>query len=112
MKVCFVHISLKLYWVPRIMALKKYFEERNVEFYVIELVGNSSFYETEKGHKNNYSWWKCLFPNISVNDMPSKVIGKAAYDELSAQNPDVVISGAIPFSCGATSIRWVTDNEK
>lgn len=106
MKVAFVHTSLKLYWLPRLTALQKHFEMHGLELIVIELVGTSLVYSFDEESGKKFSWWNCLFPGKTVQEVPVKEISRAAYAMLTNENPDVVICGAIAFPCGAVSIRW------
>lgn len=112
MKVAFVYTSLKLYWIPRLVALQKALSSRNIDFVVIEVAGNSTIYDMDNQPATSFSWWKCIFPHRSVKELPIGTVAQKIYQQLSRENPDVIVSGSIPFPCGAASVKWVNDRKK
>ncbi|NTS42557.1 glycosyltransferase family 4 protein [Flavisolibacter sp. BT320] len=111
MKIVFVHYSLKVYWVPRLEYLYKECSKQNINFSVVELVGNSSVY-TFDGSCNERSWWRCLFPEHNPESVDKKDLAKELFGALDELNPDIIVAGSIVFTCGALSLRWANKNHK
>lgn len=111
MKVVIVHNDFRVYWKGRLLYLRKYLAERNIDFYAIELFGKGSPYSFDN-YENQEQWWSCLFPDRSYEELSANEIRNAFLKQLDDINPDVVIGGSIVFFAGALGIRWAKNNHK
>lgn len=111
MKVIILHNDFRVYWKGRLAYLKKFFNDKNVDFYAIELFGKGSPYLFDR-YDNTEKWWTCLFPEESFQDISVKDLKKALFAKLDEINPDIVITGSIVFFSGALGIRWAKQHKK
>jgi glycosyltransferase involved in cell wall biosynthesis len=111
LKVIILHNDFRVYWKGRLAYLKKFFNDKNVDFYAIELFGKGSPYLFDR-YDNTEKWWTCLFPEESFQDISVKDLKNALFAKLDQINPDIVITGSIVFFSGALGIRWAKHNKK
>jgi glycosyltransferase involved in cell wall biosynthesis len=111
LKVIILHNDFRVYWKGRLTYLKKFFNDKNVDFYAIELFGKGSPYLFDR-YDNTEKWWTCLFPEESFHDVSVNDLKKALFSKLDEINPDIVITGSIVFFSGALGIRWAKHNKK
>jgi glycosyltransferase involved in cell wall biosynthesis len=111
LKVIILHNDFRVYWKGRLTYLKKFFTDKNVDFYAIELFGKGSPYLFDR-YDNTEKWWTCLFPEESFQDISVNDLKKALFSKLDEINPDIVITGSIVFFSGALGIRWAKHNKK
>jgi len=86
-------------------------DERNIDFYAIELFGKGSPYSFDN-YENKEQWWTCLFPDKSYDEISISTIRGTFLDKIKEINPDVVIAGSIVFFAGALGLRWAKNNGK
>jgi glycosyltransferase involved in cell wall biosynthesis len=110
-KVLIVHNDFRVYWKGRLLYLKNYLSDRNIDFYAIELFGKGSPYSFDT-YENKEQWWTCLFPDRSYDEISISVIKETFLKKLDEINPDVVIAGSIVFFAGALGLRWAKNNHK
>lgn len=111
MKVLIVHNDFRVYWKGRLLFLKKYLQERGIDFYAIELFGKGSPYSFDT-YENKEQWWTCLFPDKSYDEISIATIRETFLNKINEINPDVVIAGSIVFFAGALGLRWAKNNHK
>lgn len=111
MKVLIVHNDFRVYWKGRLLFLKKYLQERDIDFYAIELFGKGSPYSFDT-YENKEQWWTCLFPDKSYDEISIATIRETFLNKINEVNPDVVIAGSIVFFAGALGLRWAKNNHK
>jgi glycosyltransferase involved in cell wall biosynthesis len=110
-KVLIVHNDFRVYWKGRLLFLKKYLQERDIDFYAIELFGKGSPYSFDT-YENKEQWWTCLFPDKSYDEISIVTIRETFLNKINEINPDVVIAGSIVFFAGALGLRWAKNNHK
>jgi len=110
-KVLIVHNDFRVYWKGRLLFLKKYLQERGIDFYAIELFGKGSPYSFDT-YENKEQWWTCLFPDKSYDEISIATIRETFLNKINEINPDVVIAGSIVFFAGALGLRWAKNNHK
>jgi glycosyltransferase involved in cell wall biosynthesis len=110
-KVLIVHNDFRVYWKGRLLFLKKYLQERDIDFYAIELFGKGSPYSFDT-YENKEQWWTCLFPDKSYDEISIGTIRETFLNKINEINPDVVIAGSIVFFAGALGLRWAKNNHK
>lgn len=111
MKVIILHNDFRVYWKGRLTYLKKYLNDKNIDFYAIELFGKGSPYIFDR-YDNQEKWWTCLFPDKSSHEVTIADLQKELFSKLDEINPDIVITGSIVFFSGALGIRWAKLNSK
>ena len=111
MKVLIVHNDFRVYWKGRLLFLKEYLTEKDIDFYAIELFGKGSPYSFDT-YENKEQWWTCLFPDKSYDEISINLIKETFLSKLDEINPDVVIAGSIVFFAGALGLRWAKNNHK
>lgn len=111
MKVLIVHNDFRVYWKGRLLFLKNYLQERDIDFYAIELFGKGSPYSFDT-YENKEQWWTCLFPDKSYDEISISTIRETFLNKINEINPDVVIAGSIVFFAGALGLRWAKNNHK
>jgi len=110
-KVLIVHNDFRVYWKGRLLFLKEYLTEKDIDFYAIELFGKGSPYSFDT-YENKEQWWTCLFPDKSYDEISINLIKETFLSKLDEINPDVVIAGSIVFFAGALGLRWAKNNHK
>lgn len=111
MKVLILHNDFRVYWKGRLTYLKKFLNDKNIDFYAIELFGKGSPYIFDR-YDNIEKWWTCLFPDESFHEVSVNDLKTALFSKLDEINPDIVITGSIVFFSGALGIRWAKHNKK
>ncbi|PCJ57478.1 MAG: hypothetical protein COA79_15720 [Planctomycetota bacterium] len=112
-KVAITHTDFRIYWPARLESLTRYLKNQNIDLHIIELAGQGSPYEFNTENKINKKVnWQCLFPNIKIENINSKIAAKNIFKKLDEINPDIVIAGAIAFTTGITAIYWSKINNK
>jgi glycosyltransferase involved in cell wall biosynthesis len=111
LKVLILNNDFRVYWKGRLVYLQRFLASQNISFYAIELFGNGSPYSFDT-YDNNESWWTCLFPQNSSEELSKKDIEKALFLQLDKINPDIIIASSIVFYAGALGIRWAKKRKK
>ena len=109
MKVLIIHNDLRVYWRRRLIYLREYLKDQDIELYAVELFGKGSPYEFDVYQKEE-SWWDCLFPDRSAGELSKNEIKDGIFNRLDEINPDVVVGGSIVFYAGALGLRWAKRN--
>ncbi|WP_194774683.1 glycosyltransferase family 4 protein [Pararhodonellum marinum] len=110
-KVVWMHTDLRSYWRGRLYFLKKYFEDQEIDFQVIEIFGKGSPYDfdTTVIHEE---WWNCLFPEDDPKMLSNAVIRAKIFSTLDKLQPELLITGPIVFKSGALGLRWAKKRQK
>ncbi len=111
MKVLILNNDFRVYWKGRLIYLQSFLSSQNISFYAVELFGNGSPYSFDT-YDNNESWWTCLFPENSSDELSKQDIEKAIFTQLDKINPDIIIASSIVFYAGALGIRWAKKHKK
>ncbi|MFH1858260.1 MAG: glycosyltransferase family 4 protein [Candidatus Omnitrophota bacterium] len=108
MKVVLCHTDFSLYWLPRILALKKLCVAHGADLQVIQIAGKGSPYEFARiTDCDTVAFpWMCLYPHETMESLHSSVVSKRLFSELDRIKPDVILAGAIAYPSGATAVRW------
>jgi glycosyltransferase involved in cell wall biosynthesis len=77
-----------------------------MELVVIEVGGRGSPYGFVERAKPDAGWWKCLFPDETMEAIDIRAAAKRLWMALDVEQPDVVLAGAIAFPSGATAVPW------
>lgn len=111
-KVVIVHTDFRLYWVSRIMALKRYLAEKGVGLQVVEIAGKGSPYSFAGESKHAEDGWQCIFSDREMESVSAADAVDGVLKALDRIGPDIVIAGAIAFPSGAAAVRWADRNRK
>lgn len=111
MRVVILHTDFRVYWKGRLHYLKKFLNDRKVDFYAVELFGKGSPYAFDQ-YEQAGTWWTCLFPDQGVQDLSPDSIKQALFSKLDEIDPDIIIGGSIVFFSGALGIRWAKQHKK
>lgn len=115
MKVVITHTDFRLYWPSRILALQEALEVRGDELYTIEIAGSGSpyaFSDKEGAGARLIRNWICLFPATRMEEIPAARAFRVLLAKLHELKPDVILSGSIAYSSGATAVYWAKTNHK
>jgi glycosyltransferase involved in cell wall biosynthesis len=121
LRVVFVHTSFALYWPARLAALQRLLVRHGCELHAIEVTtdpGPYSFAGERAGNGDGNGNGDLipisapaprtvqLFGRSHLAKLAPSVVSTRLWAELDARHPDVVVSGAIAFTPGATAVRW------
>lgn len=112
MKLAAVHTDFRLYWVPRLECLRRELLRSGDDFIVVEIAGRGSPYSFAGQSNCASSWWKCLFPTQAMENIRIPAATRQLWHTLEAEQPDVILAGAIAFPSGATAVRWACARKK
>jgi glycosyltransferase involved in cell wall biosynthesis len=110
-KVLILNNDFRVYWKGRLAYLRQFLYSKEIDFYAIELFGKGSPY-TFDSYETHESWWTCLFPNNSSEELSKVQIKKALFTALAEIDPDVIITSSIVFYPGAMGIQWAKRNKR
>ena len=106
MKVVLAHTDFRIYWPPRLKALRSFCAAHDTELKVVEIAGKGSPYRFAGGSLAGDGWWTCLFPDSEIERVRPRSAAKALWSALEAIRPDVVVAGAIAYTSGTTAVAW------
>jgi glycosyltransferase involved in cell wall biosynthesis len=123
LRVVFVHTSFALYWPARLAALQRLLTRHGCELHAIEVTADPGPYSfAGKGAGNSDGNGNGngdltpvsvpgprtvqLFGRSDLATLAPSVVSARLWAELDVLAPDVVVSGAIAFTPGATAVRW------
>jgi glycosyltransferase involved in cell wall biosynthesis len=121
LRVVFVHTSFALYWPARLAALQRLLARHGCELHAIEVTADPGPYSfageragNGSGNANGDSTplsvpgprTMQLFGRNDLATLAPSVVSARLWAQLDALGPDVVVSGAIAFTPGATAVRW------
>jgi glycosyltransferase involved in cell wall biosynthesis len=112
LSVAIVHTDFRLYWLPRLKALKTYLENKGISLSIIEISGKGSPYSFSGNSPKADSGWHCLYPDMPMEDIPALDAVSKVNEILDSIRPDVVMGGAIAFPSGAAVIKWASKYNK
>ena len=107
-----MNYDFKVFWKGRLIYLHQFLAANNISFHAIELFGKGSPYGFDSAYQTSDSWWTCLFPGNSADEIEKKEMKKALFDHLDHINPDIIIASSIVFFAGALGMRWAKKNKK
>ena len=111
MKVLILNNDFRVYWKGRLVYLQRFLTSKKISFYAVELFGNGSPYSFD-AYDNNETWWTCLFPENSSDELSKTDIEKALFSALDKIEPDIIIASSIVFYAGALGMRWAKRHKK
>jgi len=94
-----------------LIYLQNFLAGNDIELHAIELFGKGSPYSFEE-FDDQYSWWRCLFPNSDAAQLSTQEITTQLFNALNAINPDIIITSPITFFAGALGLRWAKKSKK
>jgi glycosyltransferase involved in cell wall biosynthesis len=108
------HTDFRLYWLPRLAALADFLKKNKSSLNIVEIAGKGSPYAfaVKSNHAILPCPCVCIFPEKRMENISPKVASSRLYAVLDTLNPDVVISGAIAYPSGATSIHWARQRKR
>ncbi|MXV17408.1 glycosyltransferase family 4 protein [Hufsiella ginkgonis] len=111
MRVVLLNNDFRVYWKGRLGYFHQFLTSKGIDLHAIELFGKGSPYQFDT-YNNKESWWTCLFPENSSDELSKKNIERTLFGALDNADPDVIIAPSIVFFAGALGLRWAKKNKK
>jgi glycosyltransferase involved in cell wall biosynthesis len=111
-KIAIVHTDFRLYWVARLVALRKYLAGKGVVLHVVEIAGKGSPYSFAGDSNHEGEGWHCIYGDREMESVSAAEAVDGVLEMLDRIDPDVVIGGAIAFPSGAAAVRWANRNRR
>jgi glycosyltransferase involved in cell wall biosynthesis len=105
LKVLILNNDFRVYWKGRLIFLRSFLFEKDIHFNAVELFGKGSPYAFDF-YEDNKTWWTCLFPDKSADELTKEEVKEAVFFKLDQINPDIIIAPSIVFYAGALGLRW------
>jgi len=114
MLLAILHLNFSINWLSRIKAITDKLISEGKKVIVIEVSRNDNTYSFASpiNREDINCKWITLFGDIPLQSINPYKMSREIYTVLEKFIPDVVISSAIAFPTGSTSVRWCRNRRK
>jgi glycosyltransferase involved in cell wall biosynthesis len=102
------HTNFSLQWPRRLEVLANRLKDYDAHLNVIQVTGHGGPYMfvSSASADSAGNSWTTLFGREQMSALSPRLIAHHIWQTLDRLRPDVVISGAVAFTPGATAVRW------